>query len=126
MWISTNDLSIIKGENIEKIYTELINLKTKDDCWEIDIKAYLRDEDESKIIQINVSNMEFVGHIAIKLQKFLFAVITKGIDVDFTCLPKYDYYNPLQKSDLKSFTEALIKCVADEHRADMFLVVGIL
>ena len=126
MWISTCDLSIIKGENIEKIYTELVNLKTKNDCWEIDIKAYLKDEDEPKIIQMVVSDMEFVGHIAMKLQRFLFTVIAKDIDVDFTCLPEYGYYNPLQKSDLKAFTEELIKCVADEHRADMFLVVGIL
>ena len=127
MWIGTHDCcSMIKADNIEKIYTELVNLKTKDDCWSINVIAYLKDEDEPSILETCVLDMNFAGCVVNIIHDFLFTVITKGIDVNFARLSRHDLSNPLQKSDLKFFTEELIKCVDDEYRADMFLVVGIL
>lgn len=123
MLINCRDLGIIKGENIEKIYIELTGLKTSDVCWGISVSAHLNDEDEFNILTIYVSSMNFAGKVAKIIQRFLFTVITKGIDTDFTRLPKYGIYNPLQEQNLSYFTDKLLDCADDGENGEFYLVL---
>ena len=123
MLINCRDLGIIKGENIEKIYIELTDLKTSDVCWGISVSAHLNDEDEFNILTIYVSSMNFAGKVAEIIQRFLFTVITKGIDTDFTRLPKYGIYNPLQEQNLSYFTDELLDCADDGENGELYLVL---
>lgn len=75
MLINCRDLDIIKGENIENIYIELVNLKTSGDCWGISVVAHLNNEDECNILTIYVSGMDFAGKVATIIQRFLSVTI---------------------------------------------------